>query len=148
MEITFDHTNQFFFLANKRIEKAADNESRFTFALKKIVRQITKRSDSLNKKIKRDITEIQVKFCSIYPMDYEQKHLRGVIIKDDKGNLSYTKENQLACNIAIADYNDKIALTMVEIEPFLYTEQLPDDLTEDEKEYYSQLVIPIDNGKG
>ena len=103
--------------------KKNEGESKMSYAIKKIGKRLKTIFEYYNEKI----NEIGINNCSV---DDKQN-----IIKDEKGELVFTKENLIKKN----KESKALLSTEVEIEPYICTE-IP-ELTEEEKEVFEGILI-------
>lgn len=120
---TFRECFEFIRAANQWISKH-EEESKFKYALTKVARKLARVQEKWNE----GIEEANIEHCAT---DKE-----GVILRDDKGQYRYTKEELIARNKVV----NKLYDTQVEFQPHFATE-VPEDLTELEREVFEGFVL-------
>lgn len=132
---TFDEIVEFSNEAYKFISKAEEEgkaNTKLIYALKRIAGDpVTQKKGTLHKVIRKG----QIKSRDLQ-IDYASVDDRGNLIKDDKGQYSYTKENKKALDLALENLtNDNM-----EFEPYIATE-VTEDLNEYQKDLFKGFVI-------
>jgi len=105
-------------------ENTENINTKLGYAIKKITPQITK----INKLHNDEVININIDCCAV--------DADGIILKDEKGNLRYTKEKQKERNKKI----DALLSKVYEIESF-FCSDLPKDLNKDYLEHFDGIFI-------
>jgi hypothetical protein len=104
---------------------AHKDESKFAYALRKVVKQC----QPLVVAYQEHLEDLDIEYCSTGDKD--------VILTDDKGGMVYTKENLRKRNAA----RRALFMTLVEVTPYLAA-SVPEDLSEAEREVLAGFVLP------
>lgn len=126
-KFSWNQCQQFIQMAEAYLN-ANRNETKLTYALKRVVSRVIKQRTKVDERI----LDINIDHC-LTAKQGEQ----DVIVKDGRGELQYTKEAQKACNAAKLKY---MAEANVEVETHFATE-LPDDLGVFEIDAFAGFVI-------
>jgi len=105
------------------------NETKLKYAIERIQSQL----QSIQTRIQERLTEIEIDYCSVDE--------RENILRDQNGQLQFTKENMKKRNqeqSALLDKED------IEIEPYFCT-KVPEGLTTQEETAFLGLVIQTDS---
>ena len=121
MKLTIKQINEFSIVGSAYMK---DHNNKLSYAIRKVNKNITSVVESINE----NIEDLRIEHCSV-----DEK---GNVLKDEKGNYKFSKDGLRALAKAVKELNNKI----FEIEPFFATE-IPDDLTEEQKEIFTGLVI-------
>lgn len=122
MQKSYGEMNQFIGAANAWLERNP-NESKFSYAIKKVVKSCLK----LLGEYQEQVEEISITHCAV---DKD-----GVILRDERGGFRYTKDELKKRNKKVND----LFKSAVEIEPYFATE-IP-KLTEEEREVFLGFVL-------
>jgi hypothetical protein len=106
------------------------SDSKLKFTYDKFVKRVTEANKIAFDKFNEQAEDLRVDYCSV-----DEK---GNILRDEKGQYLFTKENQKACMKALKG----IAVTELEFEfnPMLST---PEGLTGEQKENFGGVLIPL-----
>jgi hypothetical protein len=119
------------------------NENKLTYSIGRVTKAILKRCASLEEA--RDIKQqdANIDFASVYPPDYEKAEMRGnlVVVNDQ---YQYTPENDKKRREAHRAAQRELLAEVVEFESY-YATQLPEDLTDWEREAFVGFVIREDH---
>jgi sugar-specific transcriptional regulator TrmB len=120
---TYRDCFEFVRAANQWISKH-DEESKFKYALTKVTKKLARIQEKWNECIE----EANIEHCAT---DKE-----GVILRDERGQYKYTKDELIKRNKRVSTLYD----SNVEIQSHFATE-VPEDLTELEKEVFTGFVL-------
>lgn len=127
---TYRECFEFVRAANQWVNRH-EEESKFKYALTKVLRKIARVQEKWNE----GIEEANIEHCAT---DKE-----GVILRDEKGQYRYTKEELLQRNKRVNKLYDSVP--EVEVKPHFATE-IPDDLTDLDREVFEGFVLqPVES---
>jgi rhamnose utilization protein RhaD (predicted bifunctional aldolase and dehydrogenase) len=128
--ITYQTLISFVNEAHVYLEKNKDKETELTSAIKSVQKQI--RKDELIEEYQEKITNNNLDKCAV-----DEK--TSVILKDEKGGLKFTVENQKAVN----KFNKELLKETIEIHQRIPAgiEDLEKELTDLQREAFSGIVI-------
>ncbi len=122
---TFQDVLTFFNAASPWLEKHKD-ESKFAYAVKKVQKQCKARWESYAEQVE----DIDIEHCAV-----DEK--TGVILKDERGGLQFTKDGIKKRNVA----RRTLFLSDAGVMPFM-GKNPPADLTDAEREAFAGFVLP------
>ncbi len=130
MTLTYRQLSVFVNAASVWLAQHPTGHDKFSYALKKLVKQ---GRDKFRKY--EELTEdVDVTHCATDD--------KGVIVRDEQGNLRYTPEGLKARNAERRALND----ATVEFEPFFVAVTHQPELDEDYREAFAGIVVKADDG--
>ena len=134
MKTTYEKLSLFNEFASKYISENKDDK--LTYAIKKVGKRVEKIFQKEGELIGEKVEDARIDNCSV-----DEK---GNILRDDKGQLIYTKEAMKKLNTDLRkiyrDAETEREAREYEIEPYIAT-VIP-ELTEEQREAFSGIVIP------
>lgn len=129
MEKTYQECFEFLSAASQWIA-GHEEESKFKYALTKLSRKLSR----VQEKYRETVEEINIDHCATDP--------GGVILRDERGQYKYTKEELKKRNKKVNGLFHEV----VTVEPH-YATEVPETLTDLEKEVFDGFVLKLDEDK-
>ena len=121
MKITYEKLFQFNAIAGAYLQKEQD--TKLKYAINKVAKRLTKAFENYNEMV----ADIKRDHC------YTEK---DIIVRDEKGEYKYTKENEKKMTKAVKD----LINNEIEFEPY-FVLNIPEGLTEIEIESFEGIVL-------